>query len=280
MVVNGVEGDGELDRLLPVLEALEGGEPELWDGPSGTALGVPVTRTMPVPALARALGVDPNRVEIRTGTRADWASAAAPPGPTVRWFGPLRLEVLPEVGGASPAPPPVAPCAGRGHLRIQAEGAFGTGLHPSTALILEVIGERRPSAILDVGTGSGILALAALALGAERAVGTDVDPRSLSVAARNAALNRLDGRLHLTSSAPDALGEVFPLLVANILPAELEAEAERLARALAPAGSAWISGLRETHVAWMQATFRRRGLRPLGVRRRGPWVALELLAPG
>ena len=81
-------------------------------------------------------------------------------------------------------------------LRLIDAGAFGTGLHPTTALCLEALDEAvsivRPEAVLDVGTGSGVLALAALMLGVPRAVGVDIDDEALRVAAENARINAIE----------------------------------------------------------------------------------------
>ena len=111
-----------------------------------------------------------------------------------------------------------------------------------------------------------------------RAVGTDVDRAALTVAADNAAVNGVSGRLELTERPLERLEERFDFVVANILPADLEQMATGLVRVLAPQGTLWLSGLRSAHVTWMQTTFRRLGLRPLSVRHAEDWRAVELLA--
>src|SRR5262249_7595748 len=99
-----------------------------------------------------------------------------------------RLRIVPADVDAEP-----------GVLRLIDSTACGTGLHPTTAMCLEAIEESlrpsAPDALLDVGTGSGVLALAALLMGVPRALGLDLDPEALRAAAENARLNALDGRL-------------------------------------------------------------------------------------
>src|SRR5436190_536480 len=96
-----------------------------------------------------------------------------------------------------------------GHLLhlVDAE-AFGTGWHPTTALCLEALEDAlaaRPERMLDVGTGSGVLALAALLLGVPQATGIDIDAEALRVAAENARLNGVPERLQLTPGGPEAV---------------------------------------------------------------------------
>src|SRR5690606_13650087 len=90
---------------------------------------------------------------------------------------------------------------------LEAGAAFGSGLHPTTRLCLDRLVADPPAApVLDVGTGSGVLALAALRLGAPWALGTEVDAAARAVAARNAARNALSDRLRIVDAAPDATG--------------------------------------------------------------------------
>ena len=122
--------------------------------------------------------------------------------------------------------------------------AFGTGTHATTALCLEwldaaqLAGER----VLDVGTGSGILAIAALALGAASARAVDIDPQALVAARENAARNRVGATLGV-AAADAPWGDGYGVVLANILAEPLIALAGKLAAATRPGGSVVLSGL-------------------------------------
>ena len=99
--------------------------------------------------------------------------------------------------------------APQGAIRLSDGDAFGTGLHPTTALCLEALDEllnpSLPAAVLDIGTGSGVLALAALTKGVPNAVGLDIDPGALQVAAENARLNGLSARFQLIQGSAETV---------------------------------------------------------------------------
>ncbi len=122
--------------------------------------------------------------------------------------------------------------------------AFGTGTHPTTALCLAWLDRHRPQGleVLDYGCGSGVLAIAALKLGAAAAVGVDIDPQALWASAENAARNQVDGRL--VTHLPDALPERhYDVLLANILANPLIALAPKLAGRVRPGGRLVLSGI-------------------------------------
>jgi ribosomal protein L11 methyltransferase len=146
-----------------------------------------------------------------------------------------------------------APAGFRGReLVIDPGQAFGTGGHASTRLALEAIDalpaeSLRGVRVLDVGCGSGVLALAALALGAARALGCDLDPLATAAAREAAAANGLGERLALVTGSLDALGpraeRSFGLVAANLLRRELEPLLPGLPRLLAPGARVVLSGL-------------------------------------
>jgi ribosomal protein L11 methyltransferase len=172
------------------------------------------------------------------------------------------------------------PAEARHVIRLDPGMAFGTGAHETTALCLERIAELSPvSAVLDVGTGTGILAFGALLLGAERAVGTDNDPEALRVADENAALNGLADRLVLTDAEPDGIGEQFPLVVANILSEPLIAMAPKLASRVAPGGTLVLSGVLGVQAEDVARAYEAAGLVGRVITPRNEWVRIELRAP-
>lgn len=133
-------------------------------------------------------------------------------------------------------------------IRLDPGLAFGSGTHPTTALCLAWLdgladaGELAGRAVLDYGCGSGILALAALKLGAARAVGVDNDPQAILATGDNAQRNGVGERLsvHLPEDEPEAR---YPVVVANILASALDALAERLAARVEPGGRIAMSGI-------------------------------------
>ncbi|OEU63892.1 MAG: ribosomal protein L11 methyltransferase [Desulfuromonadales bacterium C00003094] len=125
--------------------------------------------------------------------------------------------------------------------------AFGTGTHDTTRLCLEALAQlfdQEPrQRVLDVGTGSGILAIAAAALGAQQVVACDIEPQSCLVATENARLNGVDSKVQITGQPLDDLEGNFQLVLANILAEENIRLAPQLVSRLAPGGSLVLSGI-------------------------------------
>jgi ribosomal protein L11 methyltransferase len=123
--------------------------------------------------------------------------------------------------------------------------AFGTGTHPTTALCLQWLDSQQLEGcrVLDFGCGSGILAIAALLLGAPHAVGTDIDPQALEASRDNARRNAIDERrldLYLPAELPQ---EPADLVLANILAGPLVSLAAQLTALVKPAGRLALSGI-------------------------------------
>jgi ribosomal protein L11 methyltransferase len=217
--------------------------------------------------LAQALGLDQVAVSPAIGRDEDsvWRLN---PRPIV--FG--RLRIVPADHNAEP-----------GELRLLDAPAFGTGLHPTTGLCLEWLADtlprEPPDRMLDVGTGSGVLALAALALGVPRADGVDIDADALRVAAANARLNQLESRLQLTHGGPHAVTGTWPLVLANVLAAPLIEMAPALVTRVGHDGRVVLSGIRSAMATEVEQAYRRLGLRPDSVRSRAEWTMLVLRAP-
>jgi ribosomal protein L11 methyltransferase len=134
--------------------------------------------------------------------------------------------------------------------------AFGTGTHATTALCLEWLDAAmlRNRKVIDYGCGSGILAIAALKLGAEAAYATDIDAQALLASRDNALRNRVADRLHVVAD-PSTLVPV-DILMANILAAPLHELAPVLAKLVVPNGSIVLSGLLDHQAAEMTERYR------------------------
>jgi ribosomal protein L11 methyltransferase len=167
-------------------------------------------------------------------------------------------------------------------LHLTDSDAFGTGLHPTTALCLEMLQEAvpidRPHTVLDVGTGSGVLAIAALMRGVHHATGIDTDDGALRAAASNVRLNGVSDRLRLVRGGPDALTGTWPLVLANILPAPLVEMAPTLVRRVGHHGRLVLSGVPLSVEPDVHDAYRRLGMKRIGLKERLGWVVLELIA--
>ena len=157
---------------------------------------------------------------------------------------------------------------GRIPIVLDAGIAFGSGEHGSTRgclRALERVAYRRPRRMLDLGTGSGILAMAAAKLRHRPVLATDIDPWSVRVARENARRNQLGRALRVLradgwTSPVLARHAPYDLIFANILARPLCAMAKHLARALAPGGTVILAGLLASQARWVLAAHRRHGL--------------------
>jgi ribosomal protein L11 methyltransferase len=174
--------------------------------------------------------------------------------------------------------PPLEVTLASGVLRLIDSTAFGTGRHPTTALCVDAIEEAlkvaQPHSVLDVGTGSGVLALAALMMGVPRAVGVDIDADVLKAAAENARINNLADRLELVLGGPDAVDGVWPLVVANVLAAPLIEMAPALVRRVGRHGRIILSGIPWSLESEVEQTYLRFGMRRVRSETRAGWTAL------
>jgi ribosomal protein L11 methyltransferase len=173
-------------------------------------------------------------------------------------------------------------------IRIEAGLAFGTGHHETTALCLEAISQiarsSRPRRILDLGCGTGVLAIAAAKLMHRDVLATDIDAIAVEVARENARANGVAPLIHagvadgftspvIRSRAP------FDLILANILAGPLTKLAPDLAAALAPKGTAVLSGLLRNQEKLVLSFACAQGLVFRRALRDGPWSALVLSRP-
>jgi ribosomal protein L11 methyltransferase len=253
--------DDALDRLveLGAIDAESGGQREI------AAL---MPDSVAAEHVASALGVREDDICVSPATGRDAGSV---------WVlspRPIRIGHLTIV--------PAHTKAEAGALQLIDAAAFGTGLHPTTALCLEVLEEEvriaPPDAVLDVGTGSGVLALAALMMGVPRALAIDIDDEALSIAAANARLNALGDRLELTPGGPDAVSGTWPMVLANVLAGPLIEMAPALVRRVGHHGLLVLSGIPLSVEREADEAYRRLGMRQVRVKSRAGWVALVLRA--
>ena len=164
-------------------------------------------------------------------------------------------------------------------VRLDPGLAFGSGTHPTTSLCLQWLdaladaGELDGRTVLDFGCGSGILALAALKLGAARAIGVDNDPQALLATHDNAERNGVGERMVVYLPQDEPVAQ-YPIVVANILASALDALADTLASRVAPGGRIALSGilagqedaLLERYAPWFDA---------LAVAQEGDWIRID-----
>ena len=198
-----------------------------------------------VAAALHACGLDPARgYQTERVDDQDWVRA------TQRQFVPLRVSPRLWVVPSWHEPPDSAAI----NLVIDPGLAFGTGTHPTTQLCLQWLDANLTGgeSVLDYGCGSGILAIAAMKLGAGRTVGVDIDPQAVLAAARNAELNGVAADF----ASPDALapGE-FDIVVANILAHPLRVLAPLLAARVRRGGWLVLSGVLERQAEDVAASY-------------------------
>ena len=250
------------------ITALYRGRPDQGRLEAGLAL-IAAAESAPEPAL-----------DLRPLPSADWL-AEAYAGFPARRIGRFYVH-----GSHIATPPPGGPIA----LKIDAAIAFGSGEHATTEGCLRALDEerqRRPqiARALDMGTGSGILAIAAAKLWPMAAiVAIDIDADSARVAAANARLNQVGPRIRARHgegyAAPLARkGRRFDLIVSNILARPLMRMAPSLAKRLAPGGTAVLSGLLVRQERAVLTAHEAAGLRLAARRRIGGWSTLIVTRP-
>lgn len=230
------------------------GELPLWNTITLNALfGADADPQLLSTALGNTLGwLDPAQLRVQEVADQDWERVWMDQYQPMQfgerlWIYPWNIEPPDDTGevtGRSSASCARDTSASMHVVRLDPGLAFGSGTHPTTALCLEWLDglDLVGRSITDFGCGSGILAIAALKLGAARAVGVDNDPQALTASAENARRNGVAGRLALC--LPDdfdaAPAEVF---VANILAGPLADLAPTFAAATAPGAPFAISGI-------------------------------------
>jgi len=173
-----------------------------------------------------------------------------------------------------------APKANEVIVNIDPGMAFGTGTHGTTRLCLEALAELfeqppYPARVLDVGTGSGILAIATAALGAKRVLACDIEEESCRTATANAELNGVIDRMEITGEPLERLENGFDVVVANILAEENIRLGAELTKRLAPGGTLILSGILQEKEGLVANAFAAYHLTGPIISREAEWVCLR-----
>jgi ribosomal protein L11 methyltransferase len=205
------------------------------------------------------------------------ASIVSVPVPEVDWVARFRESFRAfRVGRFFIAPPWDPPAAEENLIFVDPGRAFGTGTHESTRLCLGALGElaeeRELGRVIDIGTGTGILGIAALRLGARVVVASDIDPEAAASAVHHATLNGAPLRVVRGDGAEPFRPGAFDVVVANLSAPLLRAHAAPIAGLRKPEGDLVLSGLLDADLPDVQAAYA-----PCGepeVRPDGEWVVL------
>jgi len=185
-------------------------------------------------------------------------------------------------------PPDMAYQAEPGDVVIILDGgaAFGNGAHPTTCLALEALDDALGngpflehtgrSKGLDVGTGTGVLAIALARLGVQEVVGTDIDPCAISEGRHNVSLNRLCERVTVLDTPVEGLGDAYAVIVANLAYPTLKRMSSVLAAKLAEDGLLILSGFKEDVSTELAKAYEQFGLRLFREASRRRWGCVTL----
>jgi ribosomal protein L11 methyltransferase len=274
-----------LDDSGPVVS----GDPSEWWGeaPSNTGTEVVLIAWLPPPARTadtvsalrrfltaldeRAPGTGAALIEAREIESQDWNAA---------WKDSWKATRIGQHLVVLPTWEEVPADEDRLVIRIDPGMAFGTGTHFTTASCLELLESvlQDPSfsntTVLDVGTGSGILAVASVLLGAREALAIDVDPDAVAEAARNADCNGVSDRVRVSGEPLSGSEGQFGIVLANLVAQTIERLAERIAAAVAPGGILIVSGILSFHEASVRVTLGSLGLDAWTVYRDETWVTI------
>jgi ribosomal protein L11 methyltransferase len=221
------------------------------------------------------LRLGPSRICFSPMRRKDWVESWK------RHFKPLvigsRLLIKPSWSRRQPRP-------GQAVVILDPGLSFGTGQHPTTSFCLTQLANRRRAreaqSMLDIGTGSGILAIAAAKLGYSPIDAFDVDPEAIRVASSNARRNRVSDRIRFARKDLASLsfkGErKYSLVCANLIATLLVAERDRILASLAPTGVLVVAGILRTEFGRVESAYAAAGLHVLANRTGKEWRSAAL----
>jgi ribosomal protein L11 methyltransferase len=194
-----------------------------------------------------------------------------------------RLEIIHEKA-------PIPKKSPHPQLHIPHGLAFGSGEHATTFMLLREITrltESSPTAlrdmtVLDLGTGSGVLALAARLFGARKIVATDFDSEAVRTARQNEALNFSRPLIRwIRADVKKLRSRVrYDLVLANLFSGILSEAAPQIAGAVLPGGKLWLSGILKSQEEDVRTAYTGQGLKWIATRRRGKWIVLQWAKPG
>jgi ribosomal protein L11 methyltransferase len=219
---------------------------------------------------ACALNVGPGRISLAKVRWEDWAESWK------RHFKPItvgsRLLIKPSWSRRQPE-------RGQAVVVLDPGLSFGTGQHPTTAFCLQQVVKRRRASetqsVLDIGTGSGILALAATKLGYAPVDAFDLDPEAVRIARTNARQNRLTDRIRFyrqdLTKMPRRPARRYSVICANLISTILLSERERILARLRAAGVLIVAGILKQEFSRVQAAYEAAGLRMLASHSQNEW---------
>ena len=266
--VPGISGSGGEGRARIVLKETEEGLDETLHRISGA-----------IRKVERILSLE-DRLEIRVRNLA----YSEPPGAGQGYRSPFKpvktVTIVPWGPGLS--------CReDAGAIVIDPRDAFGTGRHPTSRLCLGYLeemalagpsgGRLRGKRALDFGCGTGLLAIAAVKMGAESVLGVEIDARSARTAEKNAALNGVSARVAVRNGSWASVRGRYDLVLANVVPSVLFRTGRQIPSHLAAGGEAVVSGFGESRINEVVAFFEALGLDLGGVYRMDGWGAAAFL---
>jgi ribosomal protein L11 methyltransferase len=172
---------------------------------------------------------------------------------------------------------PVEDAEGRTVIVIDPKMSFGTGYHETTRLMLRMMQKYLPSgsSVLDVGTGTGVLAIAAVKLGAKSAIGVDIDEWSADNGNENIERNRLGGKVEIRIGSLDVVPEpIFDVILANIIRSTILELLPAMLAKLAPQGMLFLSGLLVEDQAQVESALKHNACSVIDVLNENEWIGI------